>query len=54
MRCLALHEIGHVLGLTGHTNNRGDIMYAYFAQLPPDRDLSKRDINTIRRLYTDK
>lgn len=43
------HEIGHALGLSGHSKNRSDIMY-------PDTSnytvrLSKRDINTIRRIY---
>jgi len=48
LRNLITHELGHALGLIGHSADRCDIMYA-------DSDeysrLSQRDINTLVRLY---
>ena len=45
-----LHEIGHALGLHGHSPNPQDVMFpaATSAQFAT---LSKRDINTIRIVY---
>lgn len=43
---MALHEIGHVLGLD-HSPDSGDIMYAS----PKVKDLSQRDIATLLLLY---
>jgi hypothetical protein len=43
-----LHELGHALGLWGHSPNPADIMAP---ALSDTRDLTQRDINTIRRLY---
>ena len=45
-----LHEVGHALGLNGHSTNPGDIMYVGLTrrQLPA---LTKRDKSTIARLY---
>ena len=47
---VCLHEIGHVLGLGGHSNNSADIMYFSVSarQLP---GLTWRDKATIARLY---
>ena len=47
----ALHEIGHSLGLDGHSPNPGDIMY--FMEVPGDsvRGLSQRDLATMAHLY---
>ncbi len=47
-----LHELGHALGLNGHSPNASDIMHFVqsFRQLPA---LTKRDKNTIAKLYSD-
>ena len=47
-----LHEVGHAIGMEGHSNNPGDIMYAVLndAQTPFLKD---RDINTISALYSE-
>jgi predicted Zn-dependent protease/Flp pilus assembly protein TadD len=44
---LLLHELGHSVGLWGHSNDPGDIMYTH----PIVSTLSSRDLKTIRRLY---
>jgi hypothetical protein len=46
VRVMALHEIGHLLGLD-HSPDPGDLMYAQ----PKVRDLSPRDIATVHLLY---
>jgi len=52
---VCLHEIGHALGLAGHSHNPNDIMaksvqsYNTVATV----SLSQRDRNTISRLYSD-
>jgi predicted Zn-dependent protease len=47
-----LHEVGHAIGMEGHSENPGDIMYAVLndAQTPYLKD---RDINTISALYSE-
>jgi predicted Zn-dependent protease len=47
LRQLALHEIGHSLGIFGHSNNPSDIMYGEKGAT----DLTDRDINTVNILY---
>ncbi len=55
----ALHEIGHALGIAGHSNNPNDVMYANNHKVsgvfsPYDSGifyLSKRDLNTLALLY---
>jgi len=55
----ALHEIGHALGISGHSDNPSDVMYAGNHKVSGDflrssEDifyLSKRDLNTLALLY---
>ncbi|MEZ4575727.1 MAG: matrixin family metalloprotease [Vampirovibrionales bacterium] len=49
---IALHEIGHCLGIRGHSDVATDIMY--YSMDRRVNDLSDRDINTIRMLYARK
>jgi hypothetical protein len=45
-----LHEVGHVLGMHGHSPNNHDVMF--LAATPePIGKLSVRDKNTIKRIY---
>lgn len=50
MKEVCLHELGHSLGITGHSQNSSDIMYfnQSFRQLPA---LTRRDRATMARLY---
>ncbi len=50
-RTIALHEIGHALGLSGHTNNPEDIMFYSNTLKDSWRELSGRDCRSIKRLY---
>ncbi len=47
VRRLALHELGHAIGIWGHSPDPDDIMYAH----PIVSGLSQRDANTIQKLY---
>jgi len=49
MHC-CLHEIGHALGMHGHSPNNHDVMFSA-ATLTGPTVLSERDKNTIRRIY---
>ncbi len=44
------HEVGHALGMYGHSSNSDDIMF-YSLSLKPVTQLSQRDKNTIMRVY---
>lgn len=48
MRSLTIHEAGHALGLDGHSPHATDLMY----WKSPLLELSKRDINTLRLVYS--
>ena len=51
---VALHEIGHALGINGHSSSKGDIMYPSSLNVKERQQLSARDIKTIKWLYTVK
>lgn len=46
---VALHEIGHALGILGHSSNKNDIMYPRTDSI--GIHASDRDVNTIRAFY---
>jgi predicted Zn-dependent protease/Flp pilus assembly protein TadD len=48
---ICLHEIGHALGLQGHSPTEGDIMYP---AIGVQQGLSDRDINTLMALYANE
>ncbi|HEY9676430.1 MAG TPA: tetratricopeptide repeat protein [Drouetiella sp.] len=51
IRMISLHEIGHALGLTGHTTNPDDAMFYSTLLADKWRNLTERDAHTITRLY---
>jgi predicted Zn-dependent protease/Flp pilus assembly protein TadD len=51
IRHIALHEIGHALGLLGHSSAPGDVMYFSMPLADIERELSERDKKTLLRLY---
>ena len=52
MRTIFLHEIGHVLGMAGHTTTPSDAMFFSLEVKDEWRDLTLRDAKTIQRLYS--
>ena len=54
-RHTCMHEIGHALGIAGHSPNKNDIMVATHVESPFDDPktlrLSARDIQTIKFIY---
>lgn len=47
---VCLHEVGHAIGLFGHSGDQKDIMFSVFS-VSPRGVLSKRDKKTILELY---
>lgn len=45
----ARHELGHALGIWGHSDQQTDIMY--FSQVRNPPPISARDINTLKKIY---
>ncbi|WP_414619471.1 peptidase [Calothrix sp. CCY 0018] len=43
------HELGHALGIWGHSKNEGDALY--FSQVRNPPLVSARDVNTLKKIY---
>jgi len=52
VRRLALHELGHALGMRGHSPSPGDLMYERLDRATPRAGLSQQDVNSFLSLYS--
>jgi hypothetical protein len=56
IKCNIIHEMGHALGISGHSKNQNDIMVGMRRwrrdSSTYEPRLSKRDVQAIRRLYS--
>lgn len=48
---VCLHEVGHALGLGGHSSQSGDVMFPYANYESASGEMSERDKKTIGMLY---
>jgi predicted Zn-dependent protease len=51
MKAVCLHELGHALGISGHSPYSNDIMYPTLNFDQVLTNLTERDTATIKRLY---
>jgi predicted Zn-dependent protease len=58
LRSVALHEIGHAIGLFGHSDGSQDVMFAgeLFSgkgklSLAKPGNITQRDLNTLKKIY---
>jgi hypothetical protein len=51
MEAAAAHEMGHALGIDGHSQNPRDLMSVYYAQGQPYPKPGPNDLATMRYLY---
>jgi predicted Zn-dependent protease len=49
IRAAARHELGHALGIWGHSLSETDALY--FSQVRNPPEISVRDVNTLKRIY---
>lgn len=49
IRSATRHELGHALGIWGHSQTQTDVMYFSQVRTPPA--ISPRDINTLKKVY---
>jgi predicted Zn-dependent protease len=49
LQAAARHELGHALGIWGHSLLETDVMY--FSQVRNSPPISPRDLNTLKRIY---
>ena len=51
---VAAHEVGHALGLFGHSSAANDMMLPLDTGNAKARTVSPRDLNTLKRIYESK